>query len=88
MKYALTEYVKYAMARAVYDKLDDGTYAGKIPQCKGVVAFGKTLKQCENELQSTVEDWILVGLKMGHRPPVINGIDLNRRPKRAAVASV
>ncbi len=68
------------MAQAVYDKLEDGTFAGKIPPCKGVVAFGKTLRECEDELHSTLEDWILVGLKLGHPLPVIEGIDLNREP--------
>ena len=24
------------------------------------------IKKCEKELQSTLEDWILVGLKLGH----------------------
>jgi predicted RNase H-like HicB family nuclease len=65
-RYILTDYVWRAMAYAVYDKLEDGTFAGRIPQCKGVVAFGATLRECENELRSTLEDWILVGLKLGH----------------------
>ena len=64
------------MAYAVYDKLEDGTFAGRIPQCKGVVAFGATLRECENELRSTLEDWILVGLKLGHHLPVIAEINL------------
>jgi predicted RNase H-like HicB family nuclease len=51
-----------AMAEAVYDKLEDGTFTGRIPSCKGVVAFGGTLRECEDELRSTLEDWILVGL--------------------------
>lgn len=42
----------------------------------------------EEEPQSTMQDWIAVGLKMGHRLAVINGIDLNRTPKRAAMASM
>jgi predicted RNase H-like HicB family nuclease len=65
-RYILTDYVGQAMAYAVYDKLEDGAFAGRIPQCKGVVAFGATLRECENELLSTLEDWILVGLKLGH----------------------
>jgi len=73
------------MAKAVYDKLEDGTFAGRIPPCKGVVAFGKTLRECEDELHSTLEDWILVGLKLGHPLPVIEGIDLNREPARGQV---
>ena len=37
--YVLTDYLEQALAMAVYDKLDDGTFAGRIPPCKGVVAF-------------------------------------------------
>ena len=40
---------------------------------KGVIAFGKTLRECENELQSTLEDWIFIGLKLGHPLPVLVG---------------
>lgn len=85
IRYILSEYVEKVMAQAVYDKLEDGTFAGKIPSCKGVIAFGKTLRECEEELHSTLEDWILVGLKLGHPLPVIDGIDLNREPARGQV---
>ncbi len=80
MKYVFTGYIESALLEAEYDKLDDGTYCGQIPSCKGVIAFGETLRSCEAELQSTLEDWILVGLKLGHPIPVINGYDLNREP--------
>jgi predicted RNase H-like HicB family nuclease len=85
IRYILSEYVEKVMAQAVYDKLEDGTFAGKIPPCKGVIAFGKTLRECEDELHSTLEDWILVGLKLRHPLPVIDGIDLNREPARGQV---
>ena len=68
------------MREATYDKLDDATFSGKIPSCPGVIAFGATLRECEDELRSTLEDWILVGLRLGHRLPVLAGIDLNARP--------
>jgi predicted RNase H-like HicB family nuclease len=42
-KFILSEYVQSAMAKANYDKLDDGTFSGKIPACRGVIAFGRTL---------------------------------------------
>jgi len=74
------------MAHAIYDKLEDGTFAGRIPLCPGVVAFGNTLRECEEELRSTLEEWILVGLKLGHPLPVLAGIDLNREPTHAMVA--
>ena len=79
-RFVLSDYMEQAMANAVYDKLDDGSFAGRIPDCKGVVAFGVTLRECEQELRSTLEDWILVGLKLGHLLPVIAGIDLNKEP--------
>ena len=66
VRFILTKYVDQLMANAVYDKLEDGTFAGRILQCKGVVAFGITLRECEDELHSVLEDWILVGRKLGH----------------------
>jgi len=66
VQYVLTDYVSQALAQAIYDKLEDGTFTGRIPSCVGVVAFGTFLQQCEVELHSTLEDWILVGIKLGH----------------------
>ncbi len=84
-RFILSDYVEEALAQAVYDKLEDGTFSGRIPVCKGVIAFGKTLRECEEELRSTLEDWIWLGLKLGHSLPVIGGIDLNQEPKREPV---
>jgi len=80
VRFILSDYVDKAIAQAVYDKLEDGTFAGRIPVCKGVVAFAVTLRECEDELRSTLEDWILIGLKLRHSLPVIDGIDLNQEP--------
>jgi predicted RNase H-like HicB family nuclease len=80
VRFVLSDYVEQAMAHALYDKLEDGTFLGRIPLCQGVVAFGTTLRECEEALRSTLEDWILVGLKLKHPLPVIGGIDLNREP--------
>lgn len=83
--FILSEYIDEAMSQADYDKLDDGTFVGKIPACKGVIAFALTLRQCEQELRSTLEDWILVGLKLGQTLPIINNINLNQEPVREPV---
>jgi predicted RNase H-like HicB family nuclease len=88
VRFILTEYVNQAMAEAVYDKLEDGTFAGRVPPCKGVIAFGATLRECEDELRSTLEDWIVVGLKLGHHLPLIAGIDLNKEPSYDPVGTV
>lgn len=84
-RYVLSEYVELAMRDAVYDKLEDATFSGRIPSCPGVLAFASTLKECEEELRSTLEDWVLVGLKLRHHRPVIGNIDLNKEPAREPV---
>jgi hypothetical protein len=35
-----------------------------------------------------LEDWILVGLKLGHALPVLAGIDLNRQPVHESVEAL
>ena len=65
MTYVLTGYIEAAMTLANNDKLEDGSFAGEIKKLPGVIAFRKTLKQCEAELRSTLEDWILAGLRLG-----------------------
>jgi predicted RNase H-like HicB family nuclease len=86
--YILSDYLERALAQAEYDKLEDGTFFGKIPSCTGVVAFGVTLRECENELHSTLEDWVLVGLKLGHQLPVVADLNLNLTPAYEPVESV
>ena len=73
-RYILSEYVQRAMEEAVYDKLGDGTLAARIPACPGVVAFAQTLRECEDELRSTLEEWILLGLKLRHHLPVVGRV--------------
>lgn len=59
---------------ASYDKLEDGSFSGEIPKVKGVIAFGSSLRECQKELRSTLEGWILLGLRLGHKLPVIRVI--------------
>ena len=87
-RFVLSDYVEQALAEAVYDKLEDGSFAGRIPPCPGVVAFADTLRHCEEELRSTLEDWLLVGLKLGHPLPVLAEIDLNRQPLNEPVEAL
>lgn len=76
-RFPLTDYIQQAMAQAVYEDLGDGTYGGTILPCWGVIAFGDTLPECQEELRSALEDWMLTGLRWGHELPVVAGIDLN-----------
>jgi predicted RNase H-like HicB family nuclease len=77
----LTQYIEKAMSNAEYEKLEDGSYCGKIPACPGTIAFGSTLYECQKELHFALEDWLINGLRHGDKIPVIEGINLN--PKEA-----
>ena len=73
----LTEYIRVAMHRAEYEKLEDGTYYGEIRGLQGVYADASTLETCRDQLQEILEDWILLGLRLGHDLPALDGIDLS-----------
>ena len=76
------------MGEAVYEKLEDGTYSGEIPECPGIIAFGQTLQECQTELESVFEGWVLVKIRHGDDLPVIAGIDMNKMmPKAEKVAA-
>ena len=84
----LTDYINKAMSDAVFDKLEDGNFSGKIPQCPGVVAFGETLYQCQKELKSSLEGWLIVKIRHVDKLPILGRINLNKRmpsPREAAV---
>jgi predicted RNase H-like HicB family nuclease len=76
------------MGQALYDKLEDNSFSGRIPSCPGVLSFAPTLKECEEEPRSTLEDGVLVGLKLRHHLPVIGSIDLNKEAVREPVDSL
>ncbi|NCO74270.1 MAG: type II toxin-antitoxin system HicB family antitoxin, partial [Cyanobacteria bacterium] len=42
-----------------------------------------TLEGCRDELQNTLEGWIILGLQKRHFLPILNGIDLNLKEKVA-----
>ena len=75
----LTTYIQAAMRRATYELLSDHTFYGEIPGFQGVYANAKTLEECRQELQDVLEGWIVLGLQLGHRLPVVDGIEIGQR---------
>jgi predicted RNase H-like HicB family nuclease len=73
----LTQYIDAAMRRATYEILQDRTYYGEIPGFDGVLANAATLEACRDQLQEVLEGWIVLGLRLGHPLPVIDGIRLD-----------
>jgi predicted RNase H-like HicB family nuclease len=72
----LTAYIQAGMDQAKYERLEDGTYYGDIPECPGVWADGATLEECRRTLQEVLEEWIVLKLRDGDELPVIAGLDL------------
>ena len=67
----LTTYFESLLALARYEALEDGSHAGSIPVARGVIAFADSPEACERELRSTLEDWLLLGLRLRHRLPIV-----------------
>lgn len=72
----LLEYIHQAMRLAKYEILSDGLYHGEIPGFDGMWSQAATLEERREELQSSLEDWLLLGLRLGHPLPVVAGIKL------------
>ena len=72
----LTSYILAALKLAKYEILEDGTYYGEIPGFDGVWASAATLEECRESLRETLEDWLILGLRMGHSLPVVANINL------------
>lgn len=73
----LTKFIATAMQKANYELLEDGTFYGEISECEGVWGNGKTLESCREDLQDALEGWIILGFRLGHKFPILEGIDLN-----------
>ena len=80
----LTDYIAAAMRRAEYKMLEDDTYWGEIPPLQGVWANADSLKECEEELESVLEDWITLGLRFGDPMPEIDGVKLSIKTRELA----
>ncbi len=73
----LTSYIRAVMSKAKYEVLpDDGAYYGEIPDFRGVYASAPNLEDCREELESTLEDWILFRVSRNLSLPVVDGMKL------------
>ena len=72
----ITKYLQAAMALARYEILPDKTYYGEIPGFQGVWVSAVSLEQCRAELQEVLEGWLVLGLRLGHPIPVLDGLSL------------
>ncbi|MFO7676219.1 MAG: type II toxin-antitoxin system HicB family antitoxin [bacterium] len=73
----LTDYIAAAMRRARYEILaDDKSFYGEIPGFEGVYANAADLESCREELEGTLEDWILFRVSRQLPLPEVEGLRL------------
>jgi predicted RNase H-like HicB family nuclease len=64
------------MRLAHYELMGNGRFFAIIPGLKGLWAEDATLEACREELQSTLEDWIMIKVRFGDQDlPVLNRSD-------------
>ena len=72
----ITAYIIAALRKAEYEILADGKFFARVEGLQGVWAEADTLEECREDLHEVLEEWILLGLRMGHTIPPLEGIDL------------
>jgi predicted RNase H-like HicB family nuclease len=75
----LFEYAQKAIEKAVYKRLDNGTWFAEIPGFPGVWANGRTVEACRKELWGVLEEWIILKLRDREPIPRIGGVTVRIR---------
>lgn len=72
-----SDYVRAAMHHAKYEIIeDDGSFYGHITEFPGAWANEKTLEACRDELESVIEDYLLIAIAHHDPLPEIDGLSL------------
>ena len=67
----ISKYIAQALHRAQYRIVDDGLFCGTVAGLPGVIATGKTLEICRDQLVEVLEEWLLVRVAQGLTIPRI-----------------
>jgi predicted RNase H-like HicB family nuclease len=72
----IRDYIQAAMRHAHYELIDQPSdpYFGSIPECRGVIAIGRTLEECRENLEGVLDAWLVVRLRKGLEIPEIDGV--------------
>jgi predicted RNase H-like HicB family nuclease len=75
----ITKYIEQALARARYERLEDGSFCATVPGLRGVLALGRGVEECRNELAEVIEEWVLVRVARGLEVPRIGRVTVRVR---------
>ncbi len=69
----LVRYIDTALRRARYRQMDDDSFCATVPGLRGVVAIGRTVEACRDQLAQVVEEWVLIRIARGLKVPPLGG---------------
>lgn len=75
----ITRYVDEALRRARYRQIDGGVFCATVPGLRGVIATGRTLEGCRDQLAEVVEEWVLVRIARRLQVPRLGRITVEVR---------
>jgi len=79
---SLPEYLRAAMRKAQFERMENGEWFASIPGFVGLWAIGATEDEARRELETTLPEWIDISRSVGNsRLPEIDG--LTGAPKRS-----
>ena len=79
----ITSYIDHALHRARYEKVDHAEFCATVRGLRGVIATGRTLKECRDQLAEVIEEWVLVRVAQRLSVPRIGGVTVEVKLKRS-----
>ncbi len=75
----MTGYIEFAMKKAKFENLGDGTIYAEIPGFAGVWAEGDTIPEVREELREVLQEWIELRLPDNDLGiPVVGGMNVRQ----------
>jgi predicted RNase H-like HicB family nuclease len=68
-----SEYTQAALKRAKYEILESGTCMATVEGLPGVIATGKNIEECREDLIEVIEEWVTIRLQRGLDIPTLDG---------------
>jgi predicted RNase H-like HicB family nuclease len=79
----LARYVQAALARAEYERDEDGVVIAQVPNASGFFAQGETFEEARENLQDVIEGNVLLALQLDLPIPDVDGIHAEERDVEA-----
>jgi len=70
----ISKYIDEALHRAEYTVVDGNEFCATVTGLPGVIATGRGLEACRNQLAEVVEEWVLVRVSRGLPVPRLGTI--------------